>query len=40
MRTYTITNLTVKRGLFDRWFGIGTLDIETAGMSGTSGVPE
>ena len=36
----TVTNLTVKRGLFDRWFGIGTLDIETAGMSGTQGVPE
>jgi len=36
----TITNLTIKRGLFDRWFGIGTLDIETAGMSGTSSVPE
>ncbi len=36
----TVTNLTVKRGIFDRWLGIGTLDIETAGMSGTQGAPE
>lgn len=36
----TVTNLTVKRGILDRWFGIGTLDIETAGMSNTQGVPE
>jgi len=36
----TVTNLTVKRGLFDRWLGIGTLDIETAGMSSTQGAPE
>jgi membrane protein YdbS with pleckstrin-like domain len=36
----TVTNLTVKRGILDRWLGIGTLDIETAGMSGTQGVPE
>jgi uncharacterized membrane protein YdbT with pleckstrin-like domain len=32
----TVTNLTVKRGLLDRWLGLGTLDIQTAGMSGTS----
>jgi len=36
----TVTNLTVKRGILDRWLGIGTLDIETAGMSNTQGVPE
>lgn len=36
----TVTNLTVKRGLFDRWLGIGTLDIETAGMSNAQGAPE
>ncbi len=36
----TVTNLTVKRGILDRWLGIGTLDIETAGMSSTQGVPE
>lgn len=32
----TVTNLTVKRGLMDRWLGLGTLDIQTAGMSGTN----
>ena len=31
----TVTNVTVKRGLIDRWLGMGTLDIQTAGMSGT-----
>jgi putative membrane protein len=31
----TITNLTVRRGVLDRWLGLGTLDIQTAGMSGT-----
>ena len=31
----TVTNITVKRGLIDRWLGLGTLDIQTAGMSGT-----
>jgi len=36
----TVTNLTVKRGILDRWLGIGTLNIQTAGMSGTTGVEE
>jgi putative membrane protein len=31
----TVTNITVKRGLIDRWLGLGTLEIQTAGMSGT-----
>jgi membrane protein YdbS with pleckstrin-like domain len=37
----TVTNLTIKRGLLDRWlFDIGTLNIQTAGMSGTTGAEE
>ena len=37
----TVTNLTVKRDIFDRWlFGIGSLNIQTAGMSGTTGAEE
>ena len=32
----TVTNLTVKQGMLDRLFGLGTLDIQTAGMSGTN----
>ncbi len=37
----TVTNLTVVRGLLDRWFfGLGALNIQTAGMSGTTGVEE
>jgi len=37
----TVTNLTIKRGILDRWlFGIGTLNIQTAGMSGTTGAEE
>jgi len=36
----TVTNLTVKRGILDRLFGIGTLNIQTAGMSGTTGAEE
>jgi len=32
----TVTNLTVKQGILDRLFGLGTLDIQTAGMSGTN----
>jgi membrane protein YdbS with pleckstrin-like domain len=33
----TVTHLTVKRGLLDRWvFQLGTLDIQTAGTSGTT----
>ena len=33
----TVTNITVKRGVIDRWLGLGTLDIQTAGMSGNTG---
>jgi uncharacterized membrane protein YdbT with pleckstrin-like domain len=37
----TVTNLTVKRGIFDRWFfDLGTLNIQTAGMSGNTGAEE
>ena len=36
----TVTNLEVKQGPFDRLFGIGTLKIQTAGMSGQSGAEE
>ncbi len=36
----TVTNLQVARGPFDRLFGIGTLKIQTAGMSGQSGAEE
>jgi membrane protein YdbS with pleckstrin-like domain len=37
----TVTNITVKRDPFDRWlFGLGSLIIQTAGMSGTSGAEE
>ena len=37
----TVTNIEINRGLLDRWvFGIGTLKIQTAGMSGQSGVEE
>jgi membrane protein YdbS with pleckstrin-like domain len=37
----TVTNITVRRGLMDRWlFGLGTLNIQTAGMSGTTGAEE
>jgi membrane protein YdbS with pleckstrin-like domain len=32
----TVTNLTVRRGVLDRWLGLGSLDIQTAGISGTS----
>jgi membrane protein YdbS with pleckstrin-like domain len=31
----TVTNVTVKRGVLDRWLGLGTLEIQTAGLSGT-----
>ena len=31
----TVTNITVKRGLLDRLFGLGSLEIQTAGISGT-----
>ncbi|MGC9396615.1 MAG: PH domain-containing protein [Anaerolineae bacterium] len=36
----TMTNLTVKRGILDRWLGTGTVNIQTAGISGSSGQPE
>ncbi|MCP4420003.1 MAG: PH domain-containing protein [Chloroflexi bacterium] len=37
----TVTNIAVKRGIFDRWFfDLGTLNIQTAGMSGTQGAEE
>jgi len=36
----TVTNLTVKRDILDRWLGIGALNIQTAGMSGTTGAEE
>ena len=37
----TVTNLTIKRGILDRWFfDLGSLYIQTAGMSGTTGAEE
>lgn len=36
----TVTNLEVKRDVLDRWLGIGTLNIQTAGMSGQKGAEE
>jgi uncharacterized membrane protein YdbT with pleckstrin-like domain len=37
----TVTNVVVRRDIFDRWFfGLGSLHIQTAGMSGQSGVEE
>lgn len=36
----TVTNLEVKRDPLDRLLGIGTLKIQTAGMSGQSGAEE
>ena len=36
----TVTNLTVKRGILNRWLGTGTVNIQTAGISGSSGEPE
>ncbi|MCK4537273.1 MAG: PH domain-containing protein [Candidatus Krumholzibacteria bacterium] len=37
----TVTNITVNRGLFDRFlFNLGTLNIQTAGMSGSTGAEE
>jgi uncharacterized membrane protein YdbT with pleckstrin-like domain len=37
----TVTNLKVNRDIFDRWFfGLGSLNIQTAGMSGKTGVEE
>ena len=37
----TVTNIEINRGILDRWiFKIGTLKIQTAGMSGQTGVGE
>ena len=37
----TVTNITIKRGLLDRYlFDLGTLNIQTAGMSRTTGAEE
>lgn len=37
----TVTNITIQRGLMDRWFfNLGTLKIQTAGMSGNTGAEE
>ncbi len=36
----TVTNLKVVQGPLDRLFGIGTLNIQTAGMSGQTGAEE
>ena len=37
----TVTNITVRRDFLDRWFfGLGSLHIQTAGMSGKSGAEE
>ena len=37
----TVTNITVKRDIFDRWFfNLGSLSIQTAGMSGQTGAEE
>lgn len=37
----TVTNITVKRDILDRWFfSLGSLNIQTAGMSGSTGAEE
>ncbi|MDP6419546.1 MAG: PH domain-containing protein [Candidatus Krumholzibacteria bacterium] len=37
----TVTNIKINRGIFDRWFfNMGTLNIQTAGMSGSTGAEE
>jgi uncharacterized membrane protein YdbT with pleckstrin-like domain len=37
----TVTNLKVNRDIFDRWFfGLGSLNVQTAGMSGNTGAEE
>ena len=37
----TVTNVKVNRDIFDRWFfGLGSLNIQTAGMSGNKGAEE
>jgi len=35
-----VTNLQVKQGPFDRLFGIGTLEVQTAGANGETGAEE
>ena len=36
----TVTNISTRYGIFDRLFGIGTVEIETAGKSGQTPGPE
>ena len=36
----TITNISSRYGIYDRFFGIGTVQIETAGKSGQQTSPE
>ena len=37
----TVTNLHLKRGLLDRWFfNLGSLSVETAGISGQTGAEQ
>ena len=36
----TITNVSARAGIYDRFLGIGTVEIETAGKSGTQWGPE
>ncbi len=36
----TVTNIVINRGILDRLFGLGTLNIQTAGMSGQTGAEE
>jgi uncharacterized membrane protein YdbT with pleckstrin-like domain len=37
----TVTNISVKRDILDRWFfNLGTLEIQTAGISGQTGAEE
>lgn len=37
----TVTNIQIKRDIFDRWFfNIGSLNVQTAGMSGKQGAEE
>ncbi len=36
----TVTNIMVNRGILDRLFGLGTLNIQTAGMSGQTDAEE
>ncbi len=36
----TVTNLRVKRDPFDRMLGMGTLEVQTAGMSGQTGAEQ